>query len=165
MSDIYFEDLPSTATPLRAINLNKLNDVKVSSTAPTTGEKVWVKHKDNLFDIDNAIITNAYFNSDTGEMISGGSSYVTENYTEVEANKSYNVTGATLRRTVFYKTKKKILSVSTTSTYFTTPDNTKYIRIQIDSNTSNLIIQEGTNYIKDDIYILNKNKVYELLHL
>lgn len=44
MSDMYFENLPSTTTPLTAENLNKLNDIKVSSTQPSTGEKVWFKN-------------------------------------------------------------------------------------------------------------------------
>lgn len=53
MSDMYFENLPSTTTPLTAENLNKLNDIKVSSTQPTTGEKVWFKSGKNLFNAYN----------------------------------------------------------------------------------------------------------------
>lgn len=42
MTRIRFEDLPSTNTPRNAENLNKLNNVVISSTEPTTGEEVWI---------------------------------------------------------------------------------------------------------------------------
>ena len=42
MTRIRFEDLPSTNTPINAENLNKLNNVIVSSEEPTTGEEVWI---------------------------------------------------------------------------------------------------------------------------
>lgn len=42
MTRIRFEDLPSTNTPINAENLNKLNNVIVSSKEPTTGEEVWI---------------------------------------------------------------------------------------------------------------------------
>lgn len=50
MSDMNFENLPSTSTPITAENLNKLNDVKVSSTEPATDRrKVWIKKGKNVF--------------------------------------------------------------------------------------------------------------------
>ena len=42
MTRIRFEDLPSTNTPRNAENLNKLNNVIISPTEPTTGEEVWI---------------------------------------------------------------------------------------------------------------------------
>lgn len=42
MTRIRFGDLPSTNTPINAENLNKLNNVIVSSEEPTTGEEVWI---------------------------------------------------------------------------------------------------------------------------
>lgn len=42
MTRIRFEDLPSTNTPRNAENLNKLNNVVISPTTPTTGEEVWI---------------------------------------------------------------------------------------------------------------------------
>lgn len=48
MTKIRFEDLPSTNTPINAENLNKLNNVIVSSEEPTTGEEVWFKKGKNL---------------------------------------------------------------------------------------------------------------------
>lgn len=52
MTRIRFEDLPSTNTPRNAENLNKLNNVVISSTEPTTGEEVWIQKGKNLFDIN-----------------------------------------------------------------------------------------------------------------
>lgn len=43
MTRIRFEDLPSTNTPRNAENLNKLNNVVISSTEPITGEEVWIQ--------------------------------------------------------------------------------------------------------------------------
>ena len=60
MSDMYFENLPSTNTPINATNLNKLNDIKVSPTEPSTGEKVWIKHTGNLFNKNNYITVAGY---------------------------------------------------------------------------------------------------------
>ena len=110
----------------------------------------------NLFDKDNATITNAYFDSSSGVLISGGQSYVTENYTEVEANKTYSVGNVTLSRVVFYNSSKGVISVTTTSTSFTTPANTKYIRIQITTNTKDIVIQEGSSIITPSIYVDNE---------
>lgn len=42
MTKIRFENSPSTNTPINANNLNKLNNVVISSTEPTTGEEVWI---------------------------------------------------------------------------------------------------------------------------
>lgn len=48
MSDMYFKSLPDTSTPLIPDNLDKLNDIKVSPTEPTTNEKVWIQKGKNL---------------------------------------------------------------------------------------------------------------------
>lgn len=55
MNKINFENAPSTNTPLSAENLNQMQanmeevGVVVSSTEPTTGEKVWFKKSNNIF--------------------------------------------------------------------------------------------------------------------
>ena len=54
MTRIKFEDLPSTNTPINAENLNKLNNVIVSSEEPTTGEEVWIERGKNLYNPANA---------------------------------------------------------------------------------------------------------------
>lgn len=46
MTRIRFENAPSTNTPINAGNLNKLNNVVISSSEPTTGEEVWFKKND-----------------------------------------------------------------------------------------------------------------------
>lgn len=48
MTRIRFEDLPSTNTPINASNLNKLNNVVINPTEPTTGEEVWIQKGKNL---------------------------------------------------------------------------------------------------------------------
>lgn len=48
MSDMYFKSLPDTSTPLIPSNLDKLNDIKVSPTEPTTNEKVWIDNINNI---------------------------------------------------------------------------------------------------------------------
>ena len=48
MTRIRFEDLPSTNTPRNAENLNKLNNVVISPTEPTTGEEVWIDNSNKI---------------------------------------------------------------------------------------------------------------------
>lgn len=65
MTKIRFENSPSTNTPINANNLNKLNNVVISKTTPTTGEEVWIKKGKNLFDSSTIVsgdITDAYSN-------------------------------------------------------------------------------------------------------
>ena len=65
MTRIRFEDLPSTNTPRNAENLNKLNNVVISTTEPTTGEEVWVQKGKNLFDKNSMVYSNqAYLPGD-----------------------------------------------------------------------------------------------------
>ena len=60
MTRIRFEDLPSTNTPRNAENLNKLNNVVISPTEPTTGEEVWIQKGKNLFNKDVLNIPYTY---------------------------------------------------------------------------------------------------------
>ena len=53
MTRIRFEDLPSTNTPRNAENLNKLNNVVISPTEPTTGEEVWFDNTNKKIYIKN----------------------------------------------------------------------------------------------------------------
>jgi predicted acylesterase/phospholipase RssA len=53
MTRIRFEDLPSTNTPRNAENLNKLNNVVISPTEPTTGEEVWIQRGKNLINFQS----------------------------------------------------------------------------------------------------------------
>lgn len=60
-----FQNLPNTETPINADNLNEMQDnieescVIVSSTEPTTNEKVWIQKGKNLFDKSSYLIDSA----------------------------------------------------------------------------------------------------------
>jgi hypothetical protein len=58
MTRIRFEDLPSRNTPRNAENLNKLNNVVISPTEPTTGEEVWLKKSNNLLNVGSSFVVN-----------------------------------------------------------------------------------------------------------
>ena len=64
MTRIKFENSPSTKTPINAKNLDKLNNVVISTTEPTTGEEVWIQASDNLKKIfvknDNGVYEKFY---------------------------------------------------------------------------------------------------------
>lgn len=69
MTRIRFEDLPSTNTPRNADNLNKLNNVVISPTEPTTGEEVWIQKSKNLFNKNDIRLNLSSINAnviDTG---------------------------------------------------------------------------------------------------
>ena len=88
MTRIRFEDLPSTNTPRNAENLNKLNNVVISSTEPTTGEEVWIDNINKKFytkndngvyeEFDNSIVASgsnengSYVKYEDGTMIQHG---------------------------------------------------------------------------------------------
>lgn len=78
MTRITFKDLPDTSTPRNAANLNKLNNIVIQNTTPTTGEEVWLNTSDNSINVlegsnykefrskiydDKAITTDYTFNS------------------------------------------------------------------------------------------------------
>lgn len=66
MTRIRFEDLPSTNTPRSAENLNKLNNVVISPTEPTTGEEVWIQKSKNLFNINNLTVEDGVVDKELG---------------------------------------------------------------------------------------------------
>ena len=57
MTKIKFENSPSTNTPINADNLNKLNNVVISSSEPTTGEEVWIQKSNNLLKFNDFTTT------------------------------------------------------------------------------------------------------------
>lgn len=137
MTKIRFEDLPSTNTPINAENLNKLNNVIVSSEEPTTGEEVWLEKGKNLIDISS--LSNGYVTAD-GTL----SSVVTygerkSNYIKVEPNTTYTFKAfeTTNKYPDWYgigeytldKQFIKRLAQSTENQYitFTTSETTRYI--------------------------------------
>ena len=66
MTRIRFEDLPSTNTPRNAENLNKLNNVVISPTEPTTGEEVWIDNTNKKIHTKNDNGVYEEFTEDTG---------------------------------------------------------------------------------------------------
>lgn len=91
MSDMNFENLPSTSTPITAENLNKLNDVKVSPTEPVTDRrKVWMKKGKNVF---NAYQYSYYLrNSSESYVINSANSISVSG-----SNMSWSRVGVTIR--------------------------------------------------------------------
>jgi len=80
MTRIRFEDLPSTNTPRNAENLNKLNNVVISPTEPTTGEEVWIQKGKNLFNKDAAINSKFGFTTGSTTLLEDGTIKATSNY-------------------------------------------------------------------------------------
>jgi len=66
MSRIRFED----TTPINKGNLDKLNNVVISSTEPTTGEEVWIQKSKNLFNKNTLTFDNKVENLSNGNIIS-----------------------------------------------------------------------------------------------
>ena len=86
MTRIRFENSPSTNTPINAENLNKLNNVIVSSEEPTTGEEVWIERSGNLFDGE---IELGNIDINTGINADNSVRTRSKNYIKVEPNTTY----------------------------------------------------------------------------
>ena len=92
MTRIKFENSPSTNTPINANNLNKLNNVVISETEPTTGEEVWIQKGKNYINFGESETSNLgatikfdkskiIFNgTGTAGNLIGGSSYTASKY-------------------------------------------------------------------------------------
>lgn len=174
MSDMYFENLPSTSTPITAENLNKLNDIKVSSTQPNTGEKVWFKSGKNLFNA-NDIIVNMFINNDntTGtSTVTNTSGFIGVRAGKVTLSYSYSTLGSSNERGICFYNKNKLYvsgttyNVTHTTTQITVPQD-GYMRFSYDKNCSNIQLEQGNvatsyeAYVEKEIYIKNNNGVYE----
>ena len=124
MTRIRFEDLPSTNTPRNAENLNKLNNVVISSTEPTTGEEVWID------DINKKIYTK----NDNGVYEEFYSKGVTlyENSTGSSGNITLSDSVANYTRIkIFYKTKYGISELENSHEYYN-PNNKTIVLMQTD---------------------------------
>lgn len=178
MADMYFEDLPSTNTPLIANNVNKLNDIKVSATEPTTGEKVWVQKSKNLFD---GILEQGNIDTSTGANSSVDASNFTRsvNYHKVEPNTSYtlNINRQNNQIVVYYYNNSTFLSFDfamNTATYtFVTPSDCTCVRFRF---SGSITIREGQlekgteattyeAYTEKKVYTKNNNTYEEYVNL
>ena len=96
MTRIKFEDLPSANTPINAENLNKLNNVIVSSEEPTTGEEVWLQRSGNVFDKNNYELFKGYMSSANINFVANNSGYLV--YIPCMPNTDYIVTREVLEK-------------------------------------------------------------------
>lgn len=172
MTRIRFEDLPSTNTPRNAENLNKLNNVVISSTEPTTGEEVWIQKGKNLIDKTKIII--GYELLGNGGLQTNNDWFVTD-YIKVEPNKQYCISGifsdaegltASIYIEFYDENRNYISGVRENPT--TTPSNAKYVRLNgITSVSENMMLEQNSTatnyepYVEKKIYTKNDNRVYE----
>ena len=173
MTRIRFEDLPSTNTPRNAENLNKLNNVVISSSEPTTGEEVWIQKGKNLFN-KNDVLHGYWINNG---IVEANALWSTSNFIEVKPNTPYSfsstlISGASeIQTTIIYYDVNKI---RINSSYFqtltkteTTPSNCCYVRVLYRNDVQeNVQLEQGSAttyepYIDKKIYTKNDNDVYE----
>jgi hypothetical protein len=171
MTRIRFEDLPSTNTPRNAENLNKLNNVVISPTEPTTGEEVWIKRGKNLFNPNTDIeFTDGYRDwYGKGAKIDDDSKFGLK--IQVEPNKTY-VTNSDIpymeyHNLCFFNSKMVFISsdaYNTNDKTFTTPENCAYVTIALPKTYTWFELEEGSTYTSKKIYTKNDNGVYEELY-
>lgn len=185
MSDMYFKNLPDTTTPIIDVNLNKLNDVKVSTTEPITGEKVWIKKGKNLFNEDT--IFRGYIETSSQKIVIAQDEFYSC-YAKVNPNTIYTVSkqaGKSFRiATTNIVPTNGVTYTSTTANHtgtsitITTGANDNYIciffyatsngdtggyenmanTIQVEQNPSATTYEP---YIEEEILVKNDNGVYE----
>lgn len=167
MSDMYFKNLPDTSTPIIDENLNKLNDVKVSTTEPITGEKIWIKKGKNILNKDT-MIDGYRFGSDG--LLFSDSSYSASDFIKVLPNTTYtcNWTLETRECVCYYDKNGEFILRNVSDATFTTPANCKYVRIsRLTTQKDTAQVELGTtsttyeSFIEDKIFIKNDNGVYE----
>lgn len=167
MTRIKFEDLPSANTPINAENLNKLNNVIVSSEEPITGEEVWIQRGKNLFDKNN--IEEGYeLESSTGNSNPATDWYVS-NYISIKPNTTYCLSGDKYDglNNYFYDKQKNFLGVVPARVgVFTSLENAYYMRFNgtLEELNNNIQLEEGEvatsyeEYILKRIYVKNGEK-------
>lgn len=117
------------------------NKCIISPTEPEVDYGVWFAKGKNLFDRNNINLRTGYILNDNGTEITDNTGGYTRNYSSVEPNTQYVLTGMQKgngnRRIYYYNSNKTFisrtpqLSGSDTSYTFTTPANCNYINIQI----------------------------------
>lgn len=183
MTRIRFEDLPSRNTPRNAENLNKLNNVVISPTEPTTGEEVWIKKGKNLF--DGSFLGNYGIDTSTGALTSLSNRIVTD-YIEIQENTNYVISSSNdslYEYVCYYDENKNFISATSwldrLNATFETPNDAKFILVCFkleeagsatinSTDVTNLQLEQGSTateyeeYIDKEIYVKNDNGVYEL---
>lgn len=167
MTRIRFEDLPSTNTPRNAENLNKLNNVVISSTEPTTGEEIWLEKGKNLFNINDLIL--GYVPSvSNGELVENASRATTE-MIEINNSVAYTWKSSDSITYIFYYGENKSFlgynQLAANSSYILSSNTnwaqTKYIRIRIEepSNITNAQLEYGSTATTYEEF--KPHKIYE----
>lgn len=173
MSDMYFKNLPDTTTPIIDVNLNKLNDVKVSTTQPITGEKVWIQKGKNLLDKKNKLSYGSISVDSTSEdLVYANVQAYTTDWIPCIPNTAYTVSGGNRNRWQFKNASNVITYIEQAT--ITTPSDAKFMRCYCyyDANNTglnnvNLQIEQRANatsyeaYIEPTLYVKNDNNVYE----
>lgn len=173
MSRIKFENSPSIKTPINAENLNKLNNVVISPTEPTTGEEVWIKSGGkNLFNKNKATLRYLAL-KDSGTLTYADKMAVSD-YIIIEKLESIILSGMTNELSnggAFYDSSKTYISGFTLNEILagvSVPSNAKYVRVNtsieeldITQLEEGLIVTEFEPYVDKEIYVKNDNGVYE----
>lgn len=112
-----------------------------SSFEPYQGQSYEVNLGKNLFDAANANIKTGYILNDSGTEVSDNTGGYTRNYSVVEPNTTYTISGlinAGTRRIYYYDGAKNFISRSagngSSSWQFTTPANCHFVNVQIYTN-------------------------------
>lgn len=181
MKKINFENLPSQNTPISAGDLNQMQSnieesaVIVSSTEPTTSEKVWIQKSNNIFNINKYKLNPKTAYNNSGEEVSWSGYHGIYDFLPVREKTTYTISfdasvSELYKVVVFYDRSKNVLSTSAGGGYsFTTPENCAYIRFTVNISTlpSWFQIEQGTAatpyeaYVEPKIYVKNDNGVYE----
>lgn len=181
MTRIRFEDLPSTNTPRNAENLNKLNNVVISPTEPTTGEEVWIQASKNLFDTKLLVQGgwDASYRQDRvswGMKVKAGVIYTITNYSQktISIFETENLTQSNTENSVLGEHGK----ITGTGNMTLTTLSDGYLRLLFNNSgdtnisvsdilPSYIQIEQGDTstsyepYIEKKIFVKNDNDVYD----
>lgn len=144
----------------------KENAVAISSTQPTTEEKIWIKKGKNFFNKNR--VFDGYRLDSAGSLFSH-TGYSATDFIDVTANTNYVVNWSvqTMECICYYDETKTFISRNTSNSAFTTPANCKYIRASVESTKINTAqIELGSTstsyeaYIEKEILVKN-NDVFE----
>lgn len=168
-----FEDLPSENTPVKASELNDMQDGieksvnYIGSTQPITGEKVWLKTGKNLFNKNNVI--NGYRFGSDGSLYAD-SDFSATDFIEVNSSTQYTVSWVIqiVQCVCYYDENKNFISRNGSEATFTTPSNCKYIRASVTTeNINSAQIELGSTattyepYIDKEILVKNNSGAFE----
>lgn len=183
MSRIRFED----TTPINKSNLNKLNNVVISPSEPTTGEEVWIQKGKNLFDKNDYNLYKGFIYGGTHEWVENN--YANYIYLKVKPNTTYTISREIVApefaigtgTNVPIKGQSNVTSYASyegqTSVTVTTGSNDSYLYIYVlwsegnniglDNVLANIQVEQGSTatsyeaYVDKKIHIKNDDGGYE----